>query len=147
MGLPPAVPGIPVCRHCADTADFSRERLASRRATFVRDLETTTGEAQAARDALSPEDARRWGKIAAARMACERVGRHEGTATPEQRAWLARVQAAINNPNSTAVSNDLRRVWHADEIAYWSSGGAAEALRRVDAAAAHLEACVEEVTK
>jgi hypothetical protein len=147
IALPPAVPGIPVCQHCADDPSMSRELLAARRASIVRDRDAATSEAQAARDALTAEDTRRWDKIATARLACERVGRHAGKATPEQRAWIARVQSAIHNPQSTAVSNALRRVWYADEVAYWSSGGATEALRRVDAAAAHLEACLEEVTK
>jgi hypothetical protein len=106
-------------------------------------LSAALDEAQAALDALSPQDRARWDKIAAARLAVARVGRWEGTAPPEQQQWLDKVKAAILDEQSTAVSDALRRAWHADEVAFWAVAGAAEQLRRVDVAAAQLAACLE----
>jgi hypothetical protein len=143
LALALALPLHDVCVHCAAAPDASRARLADRRAGHERALSVAHTEAQAALDALSETDRARWNKIAATRLAVARVGRWEGTATPEQQQWLDRVKAAIHNEQSTAVSDALRRAWHADEVAFWAVAGAAEQLRRVDVAAAQLAACLE----
>lgn len=142
LALARAVPSIPICRHCADSPDAVRARLDGRRQAAERAIAAATAEAQAARDALDARDAARWDKIAAALLASARLGGRAGTATPEQRAWLDKVKAAIHNPASPAVSDALRRVWHADEALYWTVGGASDDLRRVEVVRLMYEECL-----
>lgn len=99
--------------------------------------------------ALDEDDARRWAKIVENRAVAEAGG---GWAV----AWLAKVEAAVEDASSPKVSDALRRAWRAadvsdplrrawlaDEVAFWARASALEELRRVDVAAAHLEAALE----
>jgi hypothetical protein len=102
-------------------------------------------DAQAARDDLSEDNRRRWDKIAAARLAVGRVGRFANTATSEQAAWLAKVAKAIDTPGDSRISDAIRRVWVADEAAFWAAEGAAAEERRVFAVLAQVESFCEAV--
>ena len=138
-----AHPAYPVCGRCAAEPGLTRQRLVQRIAAIHQRTETSAHEAQAARDALSDTDAAKWDKIAAVRLAVGRTGRHAGTATPAQRAWLAKVQKALDTPASTQVSDAIRRVAVADEAHHWVVAGAAEAERRARVALAQVEECIE----
>jgi hypothetical protein len=108
-------------------------------------LYTAERDAQAAREALTEAERVRWDKIAAARLAVGRVGRFAGTATSEQAAWLAKVARAIDTPGDARISDAIRRVWVADEAAFWAAEGAAAEERRVFTVLAQVESFCEAV--
>jgi hypothetical protein len=138
-----AHPAYPVCDRCAAEPDTTRQRLEQRITTAQQRVVNAANEAQSARDALSEADAKKWSKIAAARLAIGRTGRHADTATPEQRVWLAKVQRALDTPTNTQVSDALRLVALADEAHYWIAAGAATAERQARIALAQFEECIE----
>lgn len=142
LSLDRALPSYPVCCSCGDDVATTRARLERRVASARTKAQDAHAECQAARDALPPSDTPRWDKIAAVRAACERVGRHANTATAEQQAWLGRVRDAILDLKSAKVSDAIRCVWYADEIAYWTVAGAVEEERRAKVASVIFEAFV-----
>jgi hypothetical protein len=137
-----AHPGHAICSGCAATPDLTRERLTLRIERIQQRIAQASQEAQDARDALPPSDVPKWDKIAAARLAVGRSGRFSNTATEATRTWLRKVQRAIDTKGSTQVSDAIRRVWLADEIAHWAIAGASDEERRARVALEQFEACV-----
>jgi hypothetical protein len=131
----------PICQHCADAPDSARAMLATRRAQAERRRDNAAETLLRAIDALDEADLARWHKICAWRLAAARVGRWEGVGEADAIARLERVKAAVHS-GSDRVSAALRLVWLTDEEAHWIDAGAADALRRLDVAAEHLESVV-----
>jgi hypothetical protein len=138
-----AHPAHAICSGCAATPDLTRERLTQRIARIQDRIVKAAQDAQDARDALPPSDVPKWDKISAARLAVGRSGRFSDTATEATRTWLRKVQKAIDTKASTQVSDAIRRVWLADEIAYWAISGASDEERRARIALEQFDACIE----
>ena len=145
LNLPRAHAAYSICTECAANLAATRARITQKIEHVHQNIVNLGVKCAEMRESLDDRDRERWNKIAATKLACTRQGRHAGTATQEQRDWLARVQRVLDTPGDMRLSDAIRRCHVADEMLFWAQESAADEERRLRVVLEHLDAYEEAV--
>ncbi len=127
-----------VCTDCVRDPEATRADLEQRRRDVITQQRQAAREAQAAYDALTPDERARWDKLC-----WMRARRDAGDATDDEVRLLQRSRDALVDPDDARYSGALRRVFHADEGLFWANAACEEGQRRINVKIAALVECVD----
>jgi hypothetical protein len=131
-----------ICDRCRANPGAARALLERERRTALAEQHRAATEAQAAYDALTEAERKRWGRL------CElRARKDNGDANLAEIGLVERSWQALMDASDDRYPASIRRAAHADEHLWWITEGLATTQRRIDVRLATLKVALEEVTK
>lgn len=137
-----AHPEHDVCTACTDDPQVVRQRLEQIVTNFVSAHQASVRRYEAAKAALSPDDAARWGAFGEAWIVVD-----AGVATPEQERKVSNMLAALKAPAHPRITDGLRAIYVAWEAEWWARHAVENRRNTCDVALAQLGVCLEDLER